>query len=40
MAEAMINVQIRDSKIEWPEGLETFRPFFFQSCDLADGWRG
>jgi hypothetical protein len=24
----MINVQIRNSKIEWPEGLGTFRPFF------------
>jgi len=40
MAETMINIQIGNGKIEWPEGLETFRPLFFQSCDLSEWWRG
>jgi hypothetical protein len=33
-------LRIADGKIEWPEGLETFRPFFFQGCDFTNGWSG
>jgi hypothetical protein len=32
--------QIRDGKIEWPEGFQTFRPFFFQGCDFTNEWSG
>ena len=37
---ALYHPQIRNSKIEWPEGLETFRPFFFPGCDFTNEWSG
>src|SRR5262245_38080058 len=31
-------LQIRNNKIEWPEGFQISRPFFFWSFGFANGW--